>query len=145
MIARQERKEYDSLPSLQLPGSGRIHLPEAQARDYRWLVRQLNDHCDYLSGLPEVPSLHIWTGKDPLDGMEMDDWMIAMSNEQQMVVSMVISEHPNACTIYNPELVTFWDRPHHDIDSLPLVRYLHENFKVAGYDRSILPSCSQGT
>ena len=132
VIARGERKEYNSLPSLQLPGSGKIHLPWAQARDYLWLVGQLNDHCDVFVGLPEVPSLHIWTGKDSLDGMQMDDWMIAISNEQQMAVSRVLSEHSNACAIYNPDLVAFWDRPHHDLGSLLLVRYLHENFKVAG-------------
>jgi hypothetical protein len=131
-LARTERKKYNALPFLQLPGSTKIHLPEAQARDYLWLVRQLNEHCDIFVGLPEVPSLHIWTGKDPLDGMQMDDWMLAASNQQQLAVSTVLSAHANACEIYNPDLVTFWNRNDENLDSLPLVRYLHENFKVAG-------------
>ena len=131
-LARTERKQYNALPFLQLPGSAKIHLPEAQAQDYLWLVRQLNEHCDIFVGLPEVPSLHIWTGKDPLDGMQMDDWMLAVSNQQQLTVSTILSKHANACEIYNPDLVNFWNRNHEDLDSLPLVRYLHENFKVAG-------------
>ena len=130
--AYSERRDYYSMPSLQLPGSGRIHLPDMQAQDYRWLVKQLDDYCEVFVGLPEVPSLHIWTGKDALVGIDMDDWMIAISNEQQLAAAKVLSEHANACAIYNPDLVNFWDRPHHDLDSLSLVRYLHENFKVAG-------------
>jgi hypothetical protein len=132
VIARRERKNYNSLPSLQLPGSGRIHLPEAQAQDYRWLVRQLDDHCDVFVGFPEVPSLHLWTEKAPLDGMQMNDWMLYASGQQQVAVSAVLSEHPNACAIYNHTLVDFWNRGHEDLEQLPLVRYLHENFKTAG-------------
>ncbi len=132
VIARSERKFYDSLPSLQLRGAGRIHLYPAQARDYRWLAQNLNDHCDIFMGFPELPSLHIWTGRDPLAGLDVDDWMLTASNEQQIAASAVLSQHPDACAIYNPDLVGFWNRTHQNWDSLPLVRYLHENFKVVG-------------
>jgi hypothetical protein len=131
-IAGSARKAYKSLPSLQLPGAGKIHLPDAQAQDYRWLVRQLDSHCDVFVGVPEVPSLHIWTGKDPLSGMDIDDWMISMPDERQLAASELLSEHPNACAVYNQELVDFWDRPHHDLSSLPLVSYITHNFKVVG-------------
>jgi hypothetical protein len=132
VIARRERKFYDSLPALRLRGAERIHLYPAQARDYPWLVQNLNDHCDIFMGFPEFPSLHIWTGKDPLAGLEFDDWMFSSSNEQQIAASAVLSQHPNACAIYNPAIVDFWNRTHQNLDSLPLVRYLHENFKVVG-------------
>jgi len=132
-MAAQERRRYESLPSLQLPGSTRIHLPEDQAQDYRWLVQQLSAHCDVFIGLPELPSLHLWTGSKPLDGMDMDDWMLVTSNEQQRVAAAVLSQHPNACMVYNPNLVVFWNRPPRtDLFSRPLVRYLHQNFKVVG-------------
>jgi len=131
-IGRIARKDYDSLPSLQLPGSDRIHVQEAEAQDYRWLVRELDDHCDVFVGLPEVPSLHIWTGKDPLEGMEMDDWMLDDSDQQQLAVSSVLSGHPNACAIYNPDLVRFWDPKGEMEPASPLVRYLFANLKVVG-------------
>lgn len=131
-IAHIVRREYDSLASLQLPGSGRIHIQEAQAQDYRWLVQALDHDCDIFVGLPEVPSLHMWTGKDPLQGMEMDDWMLGSSPQQQLAVSTVLSKHPNACAIYNPDLVKFWD-PRGELEpASPLVRYLFANFKVVG-------------
>jgi hypothetical protein len=131
-IARIVIKRYDSLPSLQLPGSVRIHVEEAQARDYRWLVRELDDHCDIFVGLPELPSLHVWTGKDPLEGMEMDDWMLDTSDQQQLALATVLSGHPNACAIYNPDLVRFWDPKGEMEPASPLARYLFANFKVVG-------------
>ena len=99
VIARSERKFYDSLPALQLRGAGRIHLYPAQSRDYPWLVRNLNDHCDIFMRFPEFPSLHIWTGKDPLAGLEFDDWMLVASNEQQIAASAVLSQQANDCAI----------------------------------------------
>ena len=132
VIARSERKFYDSLPSLELRGAERIHLYPEQVQDYRWLVQNLNDHCDTFMGFPELPSLHIWTGKDPLPGLELDDWILIVSGERQVAASAALSGHPNACAIYNPDLVGFWNRTHQDLNSLPLVRYLHQNFKVVG-------------
>jgi hypothetical protein len=132
VIAGNERKYYDSLSSLQLRGAGRIHLPAGQAEDYHWLVRNLDDHCDVFVGVPELPSLHIWTEKDPLPSMDMDAWMLTASNQQQIAVSAILSEHPNACAIYNQDLLGFWGQDQRKLDSLPLVHYLRENFKVVG-------------
>jgi hypothetical protein len=131
-IGRSERNFYQSLPSLQLPGAERIHVYPAQARDYRWLVKNLNDHCDIFVAFPELPSLHIWTGKETLRGMDVDDWMLSASNEEQTGASAVLSQHSNACEVYNPDLVNFWNASHQNWDSLPLVSYLHENFKAVG-------------
>ena len=111
LMARNHRRYYDSLPSLQLPDSGRIHLLEPQARDFIWMVREFDDHCDVFASFPEFPSFHVWTGKDPLDGMIMSDWMMSISNEQQMAASALLSQHPDACAIYNPELAYSWNNP----------------------------------
>jgi hypothetical protein len=132
VLARSARNAYNALPSLQLPGSSRVHLQDEQAQDYRWLVRQLDSYCDVFVGLPEVPSLHIWTGKDPVSGTDMSNWMMVMSEEQELGASTVLSEHPNACAVYNQELVDFWNQPRRDLSSLPLLRYLFQNFKVVG-------------
>ena len=127
-----ERNFYNALPALQLPGAGRIHLYPVQARQYSWLVQNLNDHCDIFVGLPEVPSLHIWTGNNPVAGLEIDDWIFSASDQAQNTASAILSQHPGACAIYNPDLVEFWNRKHFDLNSLPLVQYIHENFKVVG-------------
>src|SRR6202044_3107264 len=98
-LARSARNAYNALPSLQLPGSSRIHVKDPQAQDYRWLVRQLDNHCDVFVGLPEVPSLHIWTEKDPVSGTDMSNWMMVMTDEQELAASTLLSQHPNACGV----------------------------------------------
>ena len=54
------------------------------------------------------------------------------TNEEQAAISSELSLHPRACAFYNPQLVAFWNRTHQNMDTLPLARYLHENFKVVG-------------
>jgi len=132
VIARADRMTYEALPSLQLLGAGRIHVPPAQAQDYQWLVQNLKDHCDIFVGFPELPSLHAWTEKDPLAGMEIDNWMLTSSKEQQVAAAAALSEHPNSCEISNPVLTGIWNSSNSDLDALPLVHYLNENFKVVG-------------
>jgi hypothetical protein len=96
----------------------------------RWLVKNLNDHCDIFVAFPELPRLHIGTGKDTWRGLDVDDWMLSASNEEQTGASTVLSQHSNACEVYNPDLVNLWNVSHKNWDSLPQVRYLRENFKA---------------
>ena len=131
-LAHHWRGNYESMPSLDLPGAQRIHLPKAQGRDYLWLVQNVENHCDVFIGMPELPSLHIWTDKDAVAGFDMDDWMLFYSPEQQVAASEILSRYPNACEIYNPDLVAFWNRTNQDMSAYPLARYLHDNFTVVG-------------
>ena len=132
VIARAEHRFYYILRPLQLAGAARVHVYPVQVRQYGWLVQNLNDHCDIFVGLPESPSLHIWTGNDAVVGLELDNWIFSASDKEQNTVSAILSQHPGACAIYNPDLVEFWSRKRFDLNSLPLVQYLHENFKVVG-------------
>jgi hypothetical protein len=132
LIAGIHRKTYNSLISLALPGAGRIHVPAAQARDYHWLVQNIEANCDIFFGMPELPSLHIWTGIAPPAGLGADSWMVVYTDEEQATISSELSVHPRACVFYSPQLVDFWNRPHHNMDLLPLARYIRRNFKVVG-------------
>jgi hypothetical protein len=132
LIAGINRKTYNSLMPLDLPGAERIHLAAAQARDYHWLVQNIEANCDIFFGMPELPSLHIWTGIAPPAGLGADAWMLVYTDEDQAAISSELSMHPRACVFYNPQLVAFWNRSHQDMDALPLARYIHRNFKVVG-------------
>jgi hypothetical protein len=122
---------YRSLPASGLAGAERVHMPAEQVSDYHWLVTKLRSDCDVFIGMPDLPSFTFWTGKEPLTKLSVDDWMFALSNEQQSYVVSVLAKHPDACVFYNPGLVAFWNKAERNLDALPLAHYIHENFKVA--------------
>lgn len=131
-LAYQSYRAYRSLPSLALPGAERIHLPEAQARAFQWLAQNVRAHCDTFIGMPGFLSLYFWTAAEPPTSINNGDWMNGFDNAQQSEVIAGLSMHPNACVVYNPYLVVLWNAGHLDMKSLPLTRYIFDNFKVAG-------------
>ncbi len=132
VFACQERREYNSLPSLALPGADRIHLPPEQAQKYQWLTRQLRDHCDVFLGMPDIMSFYFWTGIDSIVP-NAANWKDIFDDEQQMRAISALSEHPGACIVYDPQAAAYWHS--YLTEDHPLVRYVHDNFVVAGrYD-----------
>jgi hypothetical protein len=121
---------YYSLPSSGLKNAERIHMSASQVSDYHWLVARLQRDCDVFIGMPDLPSFTFWTGKEPLTKLSVDDWMFALTNEQQSRVVSVLARHPDGCVFYNPDLVAFWNRAGRNLDALPLARYIKENFKT---------------
>lgn len=131
-IAYVQRKSYNSLPALNLAGASRIHLNDQQAAEYQWLTRSSVNYCDILIGLPNLPSLNFWTGMNPPARLNIDAWMLVLSDKEQLEIELALSKHPNACAIYNPEILAFWSHNRRDISGLPLVRYIHDEFKPVG-------------
>jgi hypothetical protein len=127
-----QRKSYNSLPALNLAGASRIHLSDQQAREYQWLTRSSVSYCDILIGLPNIPSLNFWAGMNPPGRLNIDAWILVLSDNEQLDIELELSKHPNACAIYNPEILAFWNRNRRDMSGLPLVRYIHDEFKPVG-------------
>jgi hypothetical protein len=131
-IAYAQRESYNSLPALNLAGASRIHLNDQQAREYQWLTRSSVNYCDILIGLPNIPSLNFWAGMNPPGRLNVDAWMMVLSDEERSEIELDLSKHPKACAIYNPEVLSFWNRNDRDLSGLPLVRYIHDEFKPVG-------------
>ena len=131
-ISYVQRAMYQSLPPLELNGAKRIHLPATQAHVYQWLTRNAIDHCDIFVGLPNIPSLNFWTGIEPPARMNSDAWILVLTDKEQEDIAMALSTHAKACAIYSPEVLAIWDHDKRDLSSLPLVRYIHENFRPVG-------------
>jgi hypothetical protein len=127
-----QRRSYDSMISLGLPGAQRIHVSPTVEQDYSWLVFNLKAQCDVFVGLPEIPSLHVWTAMAPVVGTENDAWFVTDTGKQQETASTVLSQHSRACAVYNPDIVKFWNRSHQDVHAAPVARYIDEHFKVVG-------------
>jgi hypothetical protein len=131
-IAYAQRESYNSLTALNLAGASRIHLNQRQAREYQWLTRNSISYCDILIGLPNIPSLNFWAGMNPPVRLNADAWMLVLSDQEQFEIERELSKHPKACAIYNPEILRFWNRNGRDLSGLPLVRYIHDEFKPVG-------------
>jgi len=127
------RQQYSSLPALGLRGAERIHVDAQQRRSYHWLATNIEKHCDVIFGLPDLLSLTFWTSREPLTTISGDAWILFYTEKQQMVVRNALSKHADACIVYNPELVGFWNRAGKvDVEGLPLVRHIRDSFKVSG-------------
>ena len=131
-ISYSQYKQYESLSALNLAGADRIHLPKQQARDYQWLTQSAIDYCDVLVGLPNILSLNLWAAVDPPARMNSDAWTLVLTDREQMKIVSALSTHPRACAIYNPDVLTIWNRNHLDLSRLPLVRYIRDNFRSIG-------------
>jgi hypothetical protein len=125
-------REYQSMPALDLPGAHLVHVPPPAKTDLAWLVRNLRQQCDSFESLPGLPSLSFWTRIEPLTGINVDAWTVSVSPELQRQIVAAISSHSRACMVYNQTLSDFWNPAHDNLDDLPLVHYIFQNFRSAG-------------
>jgi hypothetical protein len=114
---------YSSLPPLDLPGAHRVHLDAPQQARLASIVSNIERFCDVFEGLPELPSLNFWTGKNPLTRLAFDDTFTRQSRLIQM-----LSAHPMACIVYSPAIANLWDG-HPSFESLTLAQYMSREFK----------------
>ena len=69
---------------------------------------------------------------NPPARLNSDAWILVLSDREQLEIELALSKHASACAIYNPEILAFWNRNHRDLSGLPLVRYIHDQFKPVG-------------
>jgi hypothetical protein len=131
-MSYNQRKQYNSLPSLGIKGADRIHVSEKRAKVYRWLTLSAINYCDSLVGLPNLLSINLWAGLEPPDRMNSDAWVLVLDDRQQTEIASWLSAHPRSCAVYNPDVLAIWNRNHRDLSSLPLVGYIQRNYKSVG-------------
>jgi len=121
---------YVHSPSLDLPGARRVRVTADQRRDFQWLARNIRQSCDGFEGLPGMPSLNFWSGVYPLTGQNIDNWMACFTDSQQKVVIAALAPRARACVVYNPAIMKFWGTKAEVLQSLPLVQYIRQNFRI---------------
>jgi hypothetical protein len=131
------RKVYAAQVPLNLPGASRIHVDQAEAETFQWLTRELKRNCDTFAGYPGLPSFYFWTGlpmpgpaKAPPGPLNADAWTLLLTPDQQRPIVNEFARHPNACVVYHPSGLLFWDKGVIDERSLPLAAFIQDNFKT---------------
>jgi hypothetical protein len=125
-------QNYAKLPSAQLAGMHRTHIPPEQAADYRRLTQLLRENCTQFVSFPSVNSLYLWSGLRPPRQTLPGGWMTLIGDERQARVVAELEATERPCAVRNRTLAGFWtgrDPTPEPLDG-PLVKYIEERFKL---------------
>lgn len=120
---------YHDQEKLPLPGAELMRLPTPQVEAYVDVVDLLHEHdCSTFVGLPNVPSLYLWSELEaPLPTIP-NAWPYALSHSQQEMAVRELRASPHPCAFKNEELAGVYLKgvpaPHE-----PLVNYVEHDFR----------------
>jgi len=106
-----ERNGYNAGVPVALPGTGRIRLPAAQARELAALAAAIRARCSSLVTLPGANSFYFWTGEDPPTSFNTTSWMYLLdaAQQQQIVHQVERQDRSRFCVVDNPSTLAFWE------------------------------------
>lgn len=135
--AWRARQAYLAATPLDLPGARKLRIGARDAEIFQWLVSRLNQHCDTFVGYPGIPSLYLWTNqrmpgpaRERPGQLNADAWTIWFTPPQQRVILADFAPHTNACVVYHPSGVRFWNPSGVDERSQPLVDFVRNEFRT---------------
>jgi len=117
--------DYESGPTLDLPGSTRIHVSSADAKLYSQLVADIRENCDVLLTMPGMYSLNLWSERPTPNGMNWTGWMTTLSEKQQRETLERLRKSPRPCVAYNRGDLAYWMPMGEDsLEKSPLGKYV---------------------
>jgi len=91
----QVRREYASLPALDLPGSRLVHMDSEIVEMYRALAKYLGTECDTFVTYPGINSLYFWSGKRPPTHLNSTGWgQLSYQQQERILASLRDSPRP---------------------------------------------------
>jgi hypothetical protein len=111
-------------PRSTLEGSSLLHLAPDQERDYSFLSRSIAANCSVLFTMPGMGSFNFWSGVPTPDGSNLTAWMRGLDQQRQQQILDRLKSTPDACVVYNPVLVEFWQTSQDELMILPLAQYI---------------------
>jgi hypothetical protein len=122
--------------ALHLPGARRLQWSSPEVARLHWLTENLRAHCDTFVSMPGLNSFYLWTGLEPPTGMNESEWMILYDAAQQARIVEALSSHARPCAVRSARDAGFWlgacdRRNRDDPETLPLARYINEEFATA--------------
>lgn len=138
-------RNYHDGEKLSLPGAELMRLPASSVETYSGVVDLLHEHeCSTFVGLPNVPSLYLWSQLEaPLPTIP-NAWPRALSRSQQQQAVRELRASPHPCAFKNEELAAVYLAGGPAPDE-PLVNYVEHNFRpvsTVGPFEFMLPKAS---
>lgn len=125
---RGAHAKYSALVPLNLPGATAIHVTPGTAETYKWITDELDRHCPSFFSMPGLFSFDFWTGKNAPTMMMMNDWPGFLSASQQDVIVRDLTRNNTACVLYNPQLVSLFQRGN-GLSQSPVAQYIRAHFR----------------
>ena len=127
-------QDHQSLVPLDLPGARRVRLPEQDVALYTWMAANLRAHSDSFITLPGYDSLYFWAEKEPPTALNTTLWWMLLDDREQEQIVEALSRCPRACVIgqYHPGWVAHTQVRGRSASTMPLVRYILDNFETIG-------------
>lgn len=129
--AATAREFYASRSSLNLPGAHRLRIDDAHRAAFQWLACNLREHADTFVTMPGINSLYLWAEEEPPTASNFTHWMTTFDARRQAEIVTAASKHPRLCAVRHRGHTVRWLRGQ-DIDRLPLVRFINEEFDTVG-------------
>jgi hypothetical protein len=126
-MAHAYSEHYSRLP-LDLPGAASVRVDAQQKAKLHWMTASTAS-CDTFISTPGLDSLYFWTGKEPPNDINVDNWMNLLTDAQQEDIVRAFAAHPKGCVLYSPQEVHFWLRGQ-DLSAMPLGRYILDHFRI---------------
>jgi hypothetical protein len=133
--AYQAYRNYHSLVRLDLRGTGPLRLSRHDVAVYRWVANNLHVHCDGFITLPGYNSFYFWAEKAPPTAFNTTLWWLLLDDREQQEIVQALSRCRCACVISRWGLQNSLLRSEvrgRPGSSLPLIRYITENFETIG-------------
>ena len=92
------------------------------------MVAFARESCSRLITAPGMPSFNLWTGLTAPPVMPAGNWITGLDDASQERVVDEVAKEPQACVVYNREMVTFWTHGA-DVEGRPMMRYIHDHFR----------------
>jgi hypothetical protein len=122
---------YHNNEKLPLPGAELMRLPASSVETYTEVVDLLHEHeCSTFVGLPNVPSLYLWSQLEPPLPTIPNAWPKALSRSQQQQAVRELRASPHPCAFKNAELAAVYLGGEPPPDE-PLVNYVEDDFRPA--------------
>jgi hypothetical protein len=128
-IAANRYRNYVVLPALDLAGAHLMHVQTGQKVQLTAIAQGIELNCDAFESLPGLPSFNFWSQKYPVTGLNSDAWTLYLNPEQQRQIVDRLASVRRACVVSNPRLAAFWNKGGEDLDGLPLVKYIRQEFR----------------